>query len=80
MEYELTQFLNDKNSTSLKSLDNYLTIRKALIRYNTSLCSSAPVERHFSFAGFIHFPARGCVSDSLFEKLIVLKENLNYTQ
>ena len=80
MEYELTQFLNDKHSTSLKSLDNYLTMRKAFIRYNTSLCASAPVERLFSFAGFIHSPARGCLSDRLFEKLVVLKGNLNYTQ
>lgn len=71
---ELNHYLSDK-SKSLDSLDNYINIKNLFLRFNTSLCSSAPVERLFSFAGFIQNPRRSAMSDKQFEKLIFLKGN-----
>jgi hypothetical protein len=73
-ELELITYFNDQNKL-LNSLNNYPTIKKLFIKYNTSLCSSAPVERLFSFAGFIHAPSRSNLSDNMFEKLVFLKGN-----
>ncbi|CAI6367816.1 unnamed protein product [Macrosiphum euphorbiae] len=71
---EVVQFFNNKNK-ALTCLDSYPTIKKLFIRYNTSLPSSAPVERLFSFAGFIHAPNRSNLSNTNFEKLVFLKGN-----
>lgn len=75
VDLEIVSYFNDR-SRCLSSLNNYHNIKKLFIKYNTSLCSSAAVERLFSFAGFIHSPARGSLSDSLFEKLVFLKGNM----
>lgn len=73
-EFEVVTFFNDQ-SKCFSSLDKYPNIRKAFIKYNTSLCSSAPVERLFSFAGFINSPTRGTLCDKTFETLLFLKGN-----
>jgi len=75
---EVIQFFNDKNK-SLSILNNYVTIKKLFVKFNTNLCSSAPVERLFSFAGFIHCPTRRNLSDHNFEKLVFLKGNKSYS-
>ncbi|CAI6352333.1 unnamed protein product [Macrosiphum euphorbiae] len=67
-ELELITYFNDNNK-SLNCLNNYPSIKKLFIKYNTSLCSSAPVERLFSFASFVHSPSRSNLSDHMFEKL-----------
>ncbi|CAI6360385.1 unnamed protein product [Macrosiphum euphorbiae] len=71
---EVVQFFNNKNK-ALTCLDSYSTIKKLFIRYNTSLPSSAPFERLFLFAGFIHAPNRSNLSNTNFEKLVFLKLN-----
>ncbi|KAL4112449.1 hypothetical protein QTP88_016238 [Uroleucon formosanum] len=71
---EVVQFFNNKIK-ALTCLDSYPTIKKLFIRYNTSLPSSAPVERLFSFARFIHAPNRSNLSNANFEKLVFLKGN-----
>lgn len=73
-ELERISFLNDK-SRSLTMLNTYPIIKQLFLKYNTSVCSSAPVERLFSFAGLIHAPTRGSLSDKMFEKLVFLKGN-----
>ncbi|KAE9530570.1 hypothetical protein AGLY_011032 [Aphis glycines] len=42
--------------------------------FKLSLCSSAPVERLFSFASFVLSPSRSNLSNKMFEKLIFLKD------
>jgi len=76
-ELEFISFLNDKNK-SLSCLDNYPQIKKIFIKYNTSLTSSAAVERLFSFAGLIHSPCRSSMSDETFKKLVSLKGNQEF--
>ncbi|CAI6366810.1 unnamed protein product [Macrosiphum euphorbiae] len=73
-DLEVVTFFNDK-AKSLNILNNYPIIKKLFIRFNSSLCSSAPVERMFSMAGFINNPTRNKLSDITFEKLVFLKGN-----
>ncbi|KAL1277354.1 hypothetical protein QQF64_024027 [Cirrhinus molitorella] len=56
-ELETLHFLEDPRK-DLSSLDSYLLIKQLFIRYNTTLPSSAPVERRFSFAGMVYRPHR----------------------
>ncbi|MCI4442764.1 MAG: hypothetical protein JHC39_04585 [Lentimicrobium sp.] len=73
-ELEALQYLEDSRK-DLSMLNNYPTIKQLFLRYNATLPSSAPVERLFSFAGIITRPHRRKLSDKLFEKLLLLKNN-----
>jgi len=50
-------------------------IRKVFIKFNTTLPSSVPVERLFNTAGQMKVPRYNHLSDSMFEKLLLLKAN-----
>ena len=71
---EVLQYLEDPN-TNLESLHRYPKIKSVFLKFNTSLTSSAPVERLFSFASIILQGRRGRVTDKNFEKLTLLKAN-----
>lgn len=77
LELQVLQFFNDKNK-SLTCLNNYPVVKQLFIRYNTNLCSSAPVERLFSLAGFIMAHTCSRLFEEQFEKLVFLKGNQNY--
>lgn len=67
-----------EESQELQLLDRYPEIKSVFIKYNTPLPSSAAVERLFSFATMTNLPKSHKLSDSMFEKRVVLKCNLNY--
>jgi hypothetical protein len=71
VDKECISYLSD-NSTDMHMLQRYNLIRAVFVKYNTTLPSSAPVERLFSTAGL---PRRNCLSDTTFEKLLLLKAN-----
>lgn len=75
LELELLQYLEDKR-TNIEMLHDYTLIKQIFIRYNTSLPSSAAVERMFNFATLINTSRRHALSDNLFEQLVFLKANL----
>ena len=55
--------------------DDFPTMRKIYVKYNTALCSQALVERVFSFAKLIFGSRRGSLSDENFEKALMIKVN-----
>jgi len=73
-EIEFTAYLAD-NSLSFTMLNKYGLVKSVFLKYNTPLPSSAAVERLFSFPDLIHSSRGESLSDSNFEKLLLLKAN-----
>ena len=74
IKIKMMNYLSDVDST-FAIFSSYELIKKVFIRYNTTLPSSAPVERLFSSAGLIETHRRNSLTDSIFEKLLLLKMN-----
>ncbi|XP_064468371.1 uncharacterized protein LOC135379046 [Ornithodoros turicata] len=71
---EVLKYLDDKR-VNLSMLHDYPSVKRVFLRYNTNLCSSAPVERLFPFASLLLRPNRRSLEDSLFEQMLLLKCN-----
>lgn len=67
-------YLDSKNR-SLNSLHKYKVIKNIFLKYNTTLPSSAPVERIFSASNQILCPTRNRLNDNNFELLLYFKKN-----
>jgi hAT family C-terminal dimerisation region len=78
IQLECLQYLDDdtsKDAKNISMLHRYPIVKELFIKFNCPLPSSAPVERLFSFAGMILNPKRRCLTDSNFEKLLLLQAN-----
>ena len=58
--------------------NNYPIIKILLLKYNSILPSSGPVERMFSIANNVNNPKRNKLNDTNFALLILLKVNSLY--
>jgi hypothetical protein len=72
---EIDRYLTSTDGT-LESLQAYPQLVKTFLKYNSSLPSSAAVERLFSCAGQILVPRRCKVGDKMFDKLVFLRYKL----
>lgn len=64
-----------ESSKELNVLNSYPIIKKIFLRYNTLLCSSAPVERLFSYATVLDLPKYNRLTDKHFEMRVLYKAN-----
>lgn len=74
VQAELDRFLND-TAHDIASLQHYPLVKEVFVLRNTSLPSSAPVERLFSIGGQILTPRRNSLTDEHFEMLLMLRAN-----
>lgn len=74
IETEVSQFLRDVRVEN-SILRDYRYIQPVFYKYNTTLSSSAPVERVFSQSLIIFTPRRNRISADNFEKTLFLKHN-----
>lgn len=74
IDIEVSQFLLDTRIEN-DILNEYKYIKSVFIKYNTTLSSSAPVERVFSQTSLIFTPRRNRLSADSFEKIVFLKHN-----
>lgn len=73
-ENEVSRYLND-HRTDYKMLNDYPTIRKLYFKFNTTLSSSASVERMFSRSKLVYRPQRNRLSADHFEQALMLNVN-----
>lgn len=74
IETEVSSFLVDSRK-EVEMLNDYRYIKSVYYKYNTTLSSSAPIERVFSLTKMIFTPSRNRISADNFEKTIMLKHN-----
>lgn len=67
-------YLENKKRT-VDLLNSYPIVKEIFLKYNTTLPSSAPVERMFSSGSQILVPRRCNLSDKMFDTLMFLKGN-----
>jgi len=70
---EALYFLDDR-SKEMQTLSSYSNVCSMFLEYNTSLPSSAWVERLFSTGGLIRTPRRNELSNAVFQQLIMLTD------
>jgi len=69
---EVEEFLQSK-ARGIQSLTDYPSVANAFVKANSTLPSSAAVERLFSTAGLILSPRRCRMTDQLFDRVVFLK-------
>ena len=78
VEMEAARYLGD--TKTLGCLNKYPTIKKLFLKYNTTLPSSAPVERLFSLGNLVLTAKRNKLTDARFEKLLLMWYNKHFIE
>ena len=78
VEIEAARYLGD--AKTLGCLNKYPTIKKMFLKYNTTLPSSAPVERLFSLGNLVLTAKRNKLTDARFEKLLLMRYNKHFIE
>lgn len=73
---EVERFLQDRDK-SINMLDRYPQVTNFFIKYNSTIPTSAPVERLFSLAALILTIRHNKLSDAMLDYLIFLKISLD---
>ena len=76
VEVEVTEYLSVAKKT--ECLHKFPTVKKIFLNYNTTIPSSAPVERLFSLGNLVLTPRRNRLTPSRFEKLLLLQYNKSF--
>lgn len=79
IESEISRYLVDPR-THYSMLNDFPHVREMFFKYNTTLSSSAPIERVFSQSKLILTPQRNRISNDRFEKTLLLKHNRQLLQ
>lgn len=72
---EVRKYLEDSDNNNLTSLKAFPIVKRLFIKYNTTLPSSAPVERLFSHGGNLLTSSRNRMSDDHMEQVLLLRYN-----
>ena len=73
VEAEATEYFSAANKNDC--LHKFPIIKRIFLRYNTTIPSRAPVERLFSLGNLVLTPRRNRLTDSRFERLLLMRYN-----
>ena len=76
MESEVMEFL--RSAKSLECFDKFPRVKRLFMKFNTTIPSSAPVERLFSLGNLVLNPRQNRLSDGKFEQLLLMRYNKDF--
>jgi len=65
---------------NIECLHKFLTVKRIFLKYNTTIRSSASVERLFSLGNLVLTPRQNRFTPSRFEKLLLLWYNKDFAE
>ena len=78
VEVEAAEYLSV--AKKIECLHKFPTVKRIFLKYNTTIPSSAPVERLFSLGNLVLMPRRNRLTPSRFEKLLLLRYNKGFAE